>query len=214
MRYFLDLDNTVTESRSKISNEMKFLIRRMTQKGSKFIVISGASQKQMEFQLDGLDVEIMSQNGNINSLWKRLLTKDEKEKILEHISRYGEDKPDLLEDRGAQISYSFVGHHAPLDIKKKYDPEATKRRRILAQYPLPEGIEAKIGGTTCVDYFADGLNKGYNIFKFISLKGWSLHSCVYVGDALFPGGNDETVIGTIPTFPVTDPSGLLRFLTT
>lgn len=213
MKYFLDLDNTVTGSRQKVSLEMKTFLKKMLQRDAKIVVISGASHEQMKYQLDGLGVEIMSQNGNVNSLWKRTLTKDEKEKIYEHISRYGEDKPDLVEDRGAQISYSFVGHHAPIDIKKKYDPEGTKRRRILDTHPLPEGIEAKIGGTTCLDYFPNGLNKGYNILKFISLNGWKIHTCVYVGDALFPGGNDETVIGSIPTFPVTGPDDLLRFLT-
>ena len=210
MHYFFDLDNTVAQSRAKLSPEMK---RELSSIGS-VVVISGASQAQMEYQLDGLDCEIMSQNGNVNSVWKRFLTSKESAKILDHISWYANVLDDQLEGRGAQISYSFVGHHADYDKKKKYDPEGSKRRAILKEYPAPEGIEIRIGGTTCLDYLPEGLNKGYNIYKYISHKGWRRKSCIYIGDALFPGGNDETVIGTIATYPVNGPDDTLRFLQT
>ena len=35
---------------------------------------------------------------------------------------------------------------------------------------------------------------------------------MYVGDALFPGGNDETVIGVIPTHPVDSPDATFTFI--
>ena len=31
---------------------------------------------------------------------------------------------------------------------------------------------------------------------------WNKDECVYYGDALIPGGNDESVIGVIETIPV------------
>jgi hypothetical protein len=33
---------------------------------------------------------------------------------------------------------------------------------------------------------------------------WQKEDCLYIGDALFPGGNDETVVGVIPTQLVKD----------
>lgn len=209
MHYFFDLDKTVAESRSKVTEEMKQALKRY----KSVTIVSGAHEDQMRYQLDGLDVAIMSQNGNVNDLWQRYLTDEERQAIYRHIALYADkDIPDRTEDRGAQISYSFTGHHADFALKSAYDPKGEKRRALLDKYPAPEGIDIKIGGTTCLDYFPKGLHKGHNVFKYLTMKGWAIHSCVYVGDALFPGGNDESVIGVIPTYPVTGPKDTLRFL--
>lgn len=65
-------------------------------------------------------------------------------------------------------------------------------------------MEVQIGGSTCLDYFKKGLNKGANVKKLIEALGWNKDECVYFGDALFPGGNDETVVGIIDTVKVAD----------
>lgn len=211
MKIFLDLDNTVTASRAEIDMRMYDVLAHVRDK----VVISGASEEQIKKQLRGLPCIILSQNGNVNPLWQRLLTSEEREKILAHIRLYGDPNLyDAMEDRGAQISYSMTGHHADHSVKRAYDPGGVKRREILAKYPAPEGIEIKIGGTSCLDYIPAGLNKGANIKEFIRRKGWKLRDCIYVGDALFEGGNDETVIGVIATFPVKGWEDTLKYLTT
>lgn len=201
MKYFLDLDNTVTESRGKISDKMFELLSKL----DNIIIISGAEYKQIRSQIGDLNCLVMAQNGNHNPFWKRFLTQEEKDKILSHILATCPVKPitlDMLEDRGCQIGFSLTGHHAPMEIKKAYDPDGSKRMAILTSLPLPEGIECRIGGTTTMDYFAKGLNKGYNIKKILEILHWKPEECLYIGDALFPGGNDETVIGVIPTHAV------------
>ena len=62
----------------------------------------------------------------------------------------------------------------------------------------------RTGGTTTLDFTLKGKHKGFNIARFIEKMGWKKEDCVYVGDALFPGGNDETVIGVIPTKAIHD----------
>jgi len=52
--------------------------------------------------------------------------------------------------------------------------------------------------------FHFGKNKGYNVRQFIEKMAWDPDQSIYIGDALFPGGNDETVIGVIPTKAVKD----------
>ena len=49
-----------------------------------------------------------------------------------------------------------------------------------------------------------GKNKGFNVRAFMEHMHWLDEDSVYVGDALFSGGNDETVIGVIPTKAVKD----------
>ena len=46
--------------------------------------------------------------------------------------------------------------------------------------------------------------KGANVQKIIDLMGWDKDECIYFGDGLYPGGNDEAVIGVIETVAVDD----------
>ena len=211
MNYFFDLDGTLTESWSEITSKLFDVLNHIRTK----VIISGADERQMRSQLAGLRCSVMSQNGNINDLWKRLLTPEEKAKIHAHIALYSPHlMNDKVEDRGAQISYSCVGHHSNLDVKKAFDPSREKRREILAKYPPPEGIEINIAGTTCLDYFPTGLNKAANILRYMELKKWKRRECVYIGDALVPGGNDESMIGVLPTLQVKNWQETHKYLTT
>jgi hypothetical protein len=71
----------------------------------------------------------------------------------------------------------------------------------------------KIGGSTSFDYIHKDRHKGSNVKKIIDHYGWNPEECVYFGDGLYPGGNDEVVIGVIDTIPVenhTDTYGKLK----
>lgn len=210
---FFDLDNTVTRSRSKIAPQMHELLRSLPQD---IIIISGASVDQIRFQMDGMPCYLMGQNGNhavfgAEELWCDLLSSDEIAEIQAHIASLPRtwdvpNEDDLIENRGSQVSYSIYGHHAPVADKERFDPDQEKRRMLLSANPLvSETIEVKIAGTTCLDYFRKGRNKGYNVARLISHRRWNKDECLYFGDALYPGGNDETVIGVIETAQVTDP---------
>ena len=41
---------------------------------------------------------------------------------------------------------------------------------------------------------------------------WDKDECVYFGDGLYPGGNDEAVIGVIETIPVVNHLDTYRIL--
>lgn len=209
---FLDLDNTVTESRGKITPEMFQELSRF----ENICIVSGASREQIRSQIGDLKCYILAQNGNDTDKWKKELTNEEREEIIKHIKSFavviGEDH---LEDRGCQITYSFTGHHAPTEEKKIFDPDGYKRGLVLRSFPLEsETIEVKIGGSTCLDYYPKGFNKGTNVAKFIEYMGWDRDNCIYIGDALFKGGNDETVIGVIETHQVKNHLETLEFLKT
>ncbi len=210
MKLFLDLDNTVTQSRGVISPEMRDELSRFKD----VHIVSGAERSQIKKQLDGFQCSILAQNGNDNALWKREMTIEEIRLSILHILEYSDIKKDLLEIRGCQIGFSLIGHNAPAKMKKAFDPLGEKRKWILDTYPVDESLEVRIGGTTTMDYFPKGLNKGFNIRKFIGMKGWNKEECLYIGDALFPGGNDETVIGIIPTHQVKNHLETLKFLKT
>jgi hydroxymethylpyrimidine pyrophosphatase-like HAD family hydrolase len=178
--------------------------------------------------MDGLPVIRMCQNGNhvihpdLGELWNEPLTQAQKAEIMEHASKiWGgcthqvPDEEDLFEDRGAQISLSLYGHHADPVFKRTFDPNFLKRKALLAQFPYEsESTEVKIGGTTTFDYFPKGKNKGFNITRFVADMNWDKDVCLFFGDALFPGGNDETVVGVIETVSVKDPEDTYQKLRT
>lgn len=212
---FFDMDDTVTLTRSLMDDDVYDLFVKLPHD---IIIVSGAHIDQIHHQTRGLPLYRLGQNGNqaVNpsheTLWEEVLTDEHTGRIREHIDALARvcslpvlDPLDLVEHRGAQISYSIIGHHEETAKKKACDPQQEIRRNLLAAVPFDhDEIEVKIGGTTCFDYFMKGRTKGFNIKKLLAHTGWSTEECIYFGDSLFPGGNDETVIGVIDTVAVRD----------
>lgn len=220
--FFFDLDNTLTESKCIISDDMVKAIKKL--KGD-IIVISGAEKKQIRKQIKPIcslwRLYILAQSGSDCPYWKVKLVKSQKKEVYNHLTKIknffphyfenGDD--DLLQDRGCQLSFSFIGHNADLQKKKAFDRGGLFRKTVLKTIPFEsKTLEVKVGGTTCLDYTNKNGTKGRNIDKFIDYKKWNKEECIYFGDALFEGGNDETVIGVIDTMEVSNPLDLINKL--
>ena len=99
-----------------------------------------------------------------------------------------------IEDRGSQITFSALGQQAPLEAKLAFDPDLVKRRAMQgALTPLLDGFSVRIGGATSIDITRAGVDKGTGIRKLAGEAGLPLGALLYIGDALYPGGNDRTV---------------------
>lgn len=218
---FFDLDNTVTRSRTKIATALKEIL---THTEYDVIIVSGATCTQIAYQMDEVPCYKLGQNGNHAvdkndlNLWEERLSETEKTEILKHIHSLPRtwevtDENDLIQDRGCQISYSLLGHHEIIERKEAFDPQSNIRKDLLEKYPFQsETLEVKIGGTTCLDYTAKGKHKGYYVAKLIEEMEWNKDECIYFGDMLFPGGNDETVVGVTDTQAVKNPEDTLQIL--
>lgn len=195
------------------------------------IIVSGAQAKQMRAQLPEARYFLLTQNGNhaIDRdgmvLWSETFSSDQIQaidafidKIRAELNLAVADPNDLVEYRGSQVSYSLIGHHAPLEEKKAFDPSAQMRTRILAEHAedvgalLRAGVEITAGGTTCFDMYLAGRNKGYNVSRLIEREGWLKDESIYVGDAIEKGRNDESVIGVLPTRSVSGPQDTFDFI--
>lgn len=220
---FFDLDGTLTRSRSLVAPEMKEVFEKLEQDT---MVISGAQLSQMNKQIGDLTVDYkMGQNGNHTykgdtEIWKNELNKEERAEIMAHI-KWVEDTRDwvvkdpnnLIEDRGSQISYSFLGHDEDVRLKEIFDPGGSLRTKKLEENPHPLlHTDVKVGGTTCFDYFKKNSHKGTNVARLIKEQGWNKDECIYFGDALYPGGNDEAVLGVIDIQKVEDENDTLKIL--
>lgn len=209
-----DLDGTIAESKSSLDAEMSALLRDLL--GIvKVAVISGGNWPQFEKQL----VSKLPADANLNNLsllptcgtkfykytsvWEKVYSEDftgaEKEKIVGSLQKaigfagvaaetsWGE----LIEDRGSQITLSALGQQAPLEEKKKWDPDFAKRKLMKAFLDrlIPE-FSVRLGGTTSIDVTKQGVDKAYGIRKLRDMLGVAIDEMIFVGDALFPGGND------------------------
>ena len=98
---------------------------------------------------------------------------------------------EVIEDRGSQITFSALGQQAPLEEKKKWDPDFAKRKKIKAILDtfIPE-FSVRMGGATSIDVTKPGIDKAYGIRKLRDILGISLKEMIFIGDALFAGGND------------------------
>ncbi len=220
---FFDMDQTIAPARQPILPEMYSLLHELPQD---IIIVSGQEVDKIMWQSNELPSFTLGQNGNHatdvenNELWNIPLDDAHRAEIMRHIEAIvailGHDLNhdwSPIEDRGAQITFSPIGNTAPVEHKMTYDPDRRKRDALLAQIPFEsEELIVKIGGSTSLDYIHKDRHKGTNVQKLIDLMSWNKDECVYFGDGLFPGGNDEAVIGVIETVPVTDHEDTYRKL--
>lgn len=217
MRHFIfDLDGTLTESRKSLSLTVLDKLHAL-KLNNDIVVISGAEKERIIKQLNGFEpTYILAQSGADCPFWQNKLSDTEEAEVLRHFAEIKKvirapwQGNDFLQHRGCQMTLSFAGHHAPLKVKLIFDPTGSKRTVILKTVPFKSGtLEARIAGTTCIDYTHKNYTKGKSIARLIEHLDWDKEECVYFGDKLFKGGNDETVIGTIKTVAVVSPEDLL-----
>ncbi len=213
-----DLDGTLTKSKSDIDHEMASLICDLL--GLKYVAItSGCSFQQFKTQfLSGLPKNTNLRNlflfptssssgyyydrkrGRFSQAYTNLLSVQDVKKILRSFARvfaeiaysqpartYGP----VFENRGSQVTFSALGQKAPLRLKRKWDPNQQKRLRIRGFLRAAlHNFEISIGGTTSIDVTRKGVNKTLCVKKLRARLGVKQRDMLFVGDALFRGGND------------------------
>lgn len=126
-----------------------------------------------------------------------------------------------IEDRGSQITFSALGQRAPIEAKERWDPDFAKRRVIQEDLRarLP-GVSVNMGGATSIDITREGVDKAYGLKKLRDESGIPLDDMIFVGDAIFPGGNDypakqlglSTVLVANPTATLSVIAGIVACL--
>ncbi len=218
-----DLDGTLAESKLPIDTEMSGLLTRLLEK-KKVAVVSGAAYHQFEKQflshlaapIEALsNLYILPTNGACLYAYKEswqeihsnMLSEEDKraifgafEKAKKEFSDTGFLVPEKIygvqiEDRGSQVTFSAFGSEAPIEVKGPWDIGGAKRtvlRDILLKYL--SGFSISIGGTSTLDITHGGIDKAYGLTHLLDYLTLTKKDLVYVGDALFPGGNDASVL--------------------
>ena len=235
-----DLDGTLAGSKSPLDSEMSALLHDLLSI-ARVAVISGGDWPQFEEQLlSNLPRDKTLSNLSLlptcgtkfyrydSEVWTKIysedLTAEERDKILSALKKaisspdFKTDKlwGEQIEDRGSQITFSALGQQARLEEKDKWDPDISRRKKIKAVLDglIPE-FSIRIGGSTSIDITKPGIDKAYGIRKLRDLLSVSLKEMIYIGDALYVGGNDYPAkqIG-VDCIPVKDPDETKRVIQT
>lgn len=162
--------------------------------------------------------------------WKNVyalqLSKAEKDKIKKAFHDVFEDigykHPQnvygkVIEDRGTQITFSALGQDVvailgkkrgvPLKVKwlQKNRDVKMKIAKLLTKL-LPE-LEVHAAGFTSIDITKKGIDKAYGLQQIKNHLHVDIKDMLFVGDAIFPGGNDYQIVKTgVDYIPVTGPA--------
>ena len=100
----------------------------------------------------------------------------------------------IIENRGSQITFSALGQEAPLEAKRAWDPDGTKKAALRdAVAPDVPELDVRGGGSTSVDVTTRGIDKAYGMGKLVEETGIAASEMLFVGDRLDPEGNDYPV---------------------
>jgi phosphomannomutase len=216
--FIFDLDDTLAKSKQPVDKEMSDLLERLITNGKIVAVTSGGSFEQFDKQfLTSLhflpahfeNLYLMPTSGatlyrNTLGKWNPIYSYEipttEKNIIINLIEQkvkklgFWESKGygNIIEDRGTQITFSGLGQAAPLKLKEMWDIDQSKRKQIVENLKLElNGYDINIGGKTSIDITKKGINKALGINELSKLLNIPIDEMVFVGDALYLGGNDS-----------------------
>ena len=129
----------------------------------------------------------------------------------------------VIEDRGTQVTFSALGQEIVAALgkeegvrrkeewKRRYTPMKLKMAKLLAKR-LPN-LEVHAAGYTSIDITRKGIDKAYGVRQIEKHLHVPIKKMVFVGDALFPGGNDYAAKRTgVQCVPVANPEETKQFI--
>ncbi len=242
-----DLDGTLAPTKSPLEPDMsRTLSVLLAQK--KVAVIGGGTYRQFRRQfISRLDcpggllknlfifpttaTAFYRYDKGWRNVYAHTLSKGEKQKVrkavMDVFKEVGYVPPEkiygkTLEDRGSQMSYSFLGQDVVAKLGKKgvrLKEEWTKKNTPLKlkiagmlQKKLPE-LEVHAAGFTTIDITKQGIDKAYGVRQIEKYLRIPIGDMVFIGDALYKGGNDAAAKKTgVRTIPTSGPKETIRII--
>jgi len=150
--------------------------------------------------------------------WKKVyahnLTKAEVKKIREAFKKVYKEinykNPEkiygkVIENRGSQVTWSALGQDVVkalgkkgIELKNQWRDKNTLLKLKIAQHlkKYVGNLEVHAAGHTSIDVTKKGIDKGYGLHQIEKYLGVKIQDMLFVGDAIFPGGNDYAVVKT------------------
>ncbi len=206
----LDLDGTLTQHKSRLEDENREVLDRLSKKYKLLMV--GAGQCMRIFnQMNRYPVDIIGNYGMQYGIYNPgtggleivrdisvPCNREETEEKVWYIRR----KYNFMNFSGDNVEYHksgcitipLLGTKAKLQDKLSFDPTREKRRKIYDEVKaIFSGYNVFIGGSSSFDLAPLPYDKYYALDLYCREKGLDHSEVLYVGDDYGLGGNDEAV---------------------
>ncbi len=215
-----DLDDTLAESKSAILPDMSVVLKKLLDIKKVAIITGGKYEQIIKQVVSNLPTDANLQNlylfptcgasyyhfvdENWANVYEERLSEEDVEKIflalrdaqvsagvITEWPLHGEQ----IEDRGTQVSWSALGQQCPPALKVVWDPDQKKRLSMLPflSVSIPE-YESRVGWATTIDVTRKWVDKKYGIYQMEKYLSVPLADMLFIGDAIFPGGNDYAAV--------------------
>ena len=205
-----DLDGTLTQHKTKLSDENRGVLDALREKYRLVMVGAGKCQRIFD-QMDGYPIDIIGNYGLEASEYDEAthsLVKteshvfdcdrksvSERVKMLRERFGFTEYRGDSVEfhDSGC-VTFAILGTRAIQEEKLAFDPDRAKRRKIYKEVcdTFPE-YTVFIGGSSSFDMAPSPFDKRYALEQYCKKHGYAPSEVIFVGDDYGEGGNDEAV---------------------
>ena len=205
-----DLDGTLTQHKTKLSDEHRDILNKLQEKYT--LIMVGAGQCRRIFnQLDAFPIDIIGNYGmqyakynpetkDIDMVYdiQENCNKEETEKKVTFLR----EKHGFTEFAGENVEYHIsgcitfpvLGTKAAQADKLAFDPDRKKRRAFYDEVKeLFPDYNVFVGGSSSFDMAPKPYNKYYALAKYCEENGIKHDEVVFVGDDYGIGGNDEYV---------------------
>lgn len=205
-----DLDGTLTQHKTKLSEKNENVLNRLSEKYK--LLMGGAGLCERIFlQMNNYPIDIIGsygmQVGKYNEKEKKIdIIKDvslpvNKEEIEKKVT-FLREKYGYTEFRGDNVQYHssgvvtipLLGTDALPNDKLSFDPDRVKRRKsydeVCQMFP---DYNVFVGGSSSFDMAPKPYNKYTALDEYCSEKGILHNEVVFVGDDYGLGGNDKSV---------------------
>lgn len=219
-----DMDGTLTPSKAPIRRDMVGLLGKLLRR-KPVAVIGGARYEQFRRQFVGrakFRTELAARlflfptsaaafyrwrKSGWKKVYAHVLPAPVRKKIFaafrEVFGEIGYKHPEkvygrIIEDRRTQVTFSAVGQKAPVRVKMRWRRKNDRLRAHLARLLAKKlsDLEVRLGGLTSIDVTGKGIDKAYGIHQIKKVLKINIKDMLFVGDAIFPGGNDYAAVRT------------------
>lgn len=234
-----DLDGTLAPSKSNLKPDMARMLAKLLAE-KKVAVIGGGAYEQFRkqfvneltvptallknlFLFPTTSTSFYRYRGGWKKVYRKALSSAEQKKIMLAFAtafkeaEYVQPKKlwgKVIEDRDTQITFSALGQKAPVAAKERWNRTQDVRPQLMKVLSklLPQ-FEVRRGGLTSIDVTRKGIDKGYGVRQIKKILHIPIRDMVFIGDALYPGGNDNAARKTgVDCIQVRDPEDTKRII--
>lgn len=209
--FAFDLDGTLTEHRTWITDENLAVLHMLKERGIR-IIITGAGQlrriftQMREYPIDiignyGLQYAVYRENAGDIEIIRDITLPCDRDAVREKID-YLRKKLGFTEYAGESVDFHksgcvifpVLGTKASISDKLAFDPDREKRRAVYEEVAaaFPE-YTVFVGGSSSFDMAPKPYNKYYALDILCHDEGYTHDEITYFGDDYGKGGNDEVV---------------------